>query len=59
MITSPVTSSISIKKEEDEYGIDPYIKNILKQIILTVVILLILATSVVLVKYMFYHKYSL
>ena len=56
MTTSPVTSSISLK--EDEYGIDPYIKNLLKQIILTVIILLILATSVILVKYMFYHKYS-
>lgn len=51
-------TGLTTTKVEDEYGISAETKNIIKQFSLTLVIALILATSVVLVKYLFYHKYA-
>lgn len=54
-----ITTTAALEKEEEEdYGISKDTKNIIKQFGLTIVIVLILGTSVIFVKYLFYHKYA-
>ena len=55
-VTAASSSSTTIIKEE--YGIKPETKNIIKQVLLSLIMILILASAFLMTNYLFYHKYA-
>lgn len=52
------TVQITTSTIVEEYGIKPETKNIIKQVLITFIMLLILVTAVFMTNYLFYHKYA-